>query len=115
MKFERVFEGVQRYAERELCPKLASWQAVAVGFAVGRMGKRCNEVKNVLQNHPMAKLLGVVDAEGNVDITEIYNDLKVEVQKRQTVVIEDVPLIGDLKFGVEDVDKMYRIISGGEQ
>lgn len=115
MKFERVINGIYRYLEREMFPKLTSWQAVAMGVVAGRLVKRADAVKITLQTHPIAKLLGIVDENGNVDITELYNDIKTEAQKRQGIAFEDVPLIGNIKFAVEDIDKMYRIITAGEE
>lgn len=111
MKFEKVLHGIRKYIEKEMYPKLTSWQAPIVGFAVGRMTKKADAIKQ----HSFMKMLDIVDENGNVDITELYNDIRNEVQIRQTMVFEDIPLIGSITLTPEDIDKIYRIITAGEE
>lgn len=114
MKFEKVLNGVQKYIQREFCPKLNDWQELAINVVIGRAMKKTDTIKNFFTNNGLVKALGFVDENGDVNINELYHEIKSEVQKKNHISI-DIPLVGNIKLGTDDVDKMYRIITAGEE
>ena len=52
-------------------------------------------------------MMGVMDEAGNIDLDRLYNAARPRFENKLTV---SVPLLGDLRFDQNDVDKLYRYI-----
>ena len=61
-----------------------------------------------LKEHTAVQLMGVMDDGGNIDIDRLYNAARQKMDGQKLPV--DVPIIGELRFDVGDLDKLYRYI-----
>ena len=53
-------------------------------------------------------MMGIMDEEGNIDLDRLYNAARTQVDGKK--IPWDIPVIGELKFDVNDVDRLYKYI-----
>lgn len=111
IEFNRVIDGILRYMNNNLYSGMNDWQEVLARVAVGRMVNNRENLKTSLMNNGIVKTFAVMDSEGNVDIESLARDFKKEIQNKGKLSIE-IPLFGKICFSPEDVDELYREITG---
>lgn len=52
-------------------------------------------------------MMQIFDDAGNIDLDKLYNAARPRFENKLTV---SVPLLGDMRFDQNDVDKLYRYI-----
>lgn len=109
IKFEHVVDGINRYINKEIYCNLNSTQEFLARLVVGRISQNANIIKKDLMHNGFFKTLGVVDSEGLVDIEDIMQIVKQEIERQESLQV-DVPLIGVFTFKPDDVDKLYEEI-----
>jgi hypothetical protein len=106
MQLNRVINGILKYIEREMFPKMNSWQQLGMGVVVGRMARDTKSIKEL----GIVKLLNVVDEHDNVDVEglktayEMYQKILSEAPKRKSDLIR-VEIYGEIDFFDEDLSK----------
>ena len=53
-------------------------------------------------------MMGIMDAEGNIDLDRLYNAARTRVDGKKIPLT--IPVIGELRFDVNDVDRLYKYI-----
>ena len=53
-------------------------------------------------------MMGIMDAEGNIDLDRLYNAARTQVDGKKIPLT--IPVIGELRFDVNDVDRLYKYI-----
>lgn len=102
-----IVNGITKYIDTEflaLFPE-TGFQRVMIGAAAAIViKKRTPEAVSIV------KALGLMDADGNVDI----DTLKTEVQNHMPAdgIKMEVPSLGVITFKKEDIDKLYKYIVG---
>lgn len=109
IKFERVVDGINTYINNEIYCNLNSTQEFLARIVVARINQNADMIKNDLMHNGFFKTLSVVDSEGLVDIDDIMQTVKKEIERQECLRV-DVPLIGVFTFKPEDVDKLYKEI-----
>ena len=61
-----------------------------------------------LKDHPEVQMMGIMDAEGNIDLDRLYNAARTRVDGKKIPLT--IPVIGELRFDVNDVDRLYKYI-----
>lgn len=97
---EQVQIGISNYIEDEIAKKAVGFQKFAVYFMLPKI----NELIPVYIKKFSAIDLGLVDADGNIDIDSIYNMAKNAVKKSG-----QFTFLGII-FNETDIDKMYTYI-----
>lgn len=106
----KVINGLIAYIDEEIVAKMAGgWKAWAVGATASLAASRADTLIDKLSQHPFVQTLGLMDGE-NIDIDVIYTELRKQAQKGTATV--DIPLVGSVTFGVQDVETLYRRIMG---
>lgn len=107
----KVEQGVAAYLDSELMPKLPSTgiEKVLAGTAMGLVIRRSGKILEGLKSNKTVQMLGIMDAEGNVDVDLLKEELKKNIP--QDGVKVDVPVIGTLTFHKDDVDKLHEYIT----
>jgi hypothetical protein len=104
----KVLHGVAAYIDNEIIAQLAgSWKAWVFGGLVGLYLTRADNAITYLSNQPMIKALGLIDGE-NIDVNAIIAELRKQAAKGKMTI--DIPVIGPVTFGPEDIDKLQRYI-----
>lgn len=61
-----------------------------------------------LRERPVVQLMDIMDEQGNVDLDRLYNAARPRVNGQKPSVL--IPIIGELHFDVNDLDKLYKYI-----
>lgn len=111
VSIDKIEQGVAAYLDAEVMPQLPSsgFEKVLAGTAMSLIIRRSGAILDGYKNHKAVQMLGLMDAEGNVDVEILAEELKKNIPKDGMKV--DVPLIGGMTFHKEDVDKLYEYIT----
>ena len=61
-----------------------------------------------LRENPAVQMMGIMDEDGIIDIDRLYNAARTRVDGKK--IPWDIPVIWELKFDVNDVDRLYKYI-----
>ena len=109
--FDQVLDGLSRYLNKNFYANLNDWQEIVARLAVGRILGNENLKQNLMAN-PYVRTFAVFDSEGNVDLEPIMRDLKREIERKGKLTVE-IPMFGKISFLPQDIDEIYREITGG--
>lgn len=109
--YNQVVNGVTKYIDSEILPKVDGWSKIAVGIVLAGAVKKGDAVVEQIKTIPIVKMIGIVDEENRVDIEVIYEELKKQVSVEPLRM--ELPGVGKVTFTREDVDKLYSHIVGG--
>ena len=105
---DQAMRGVARYADNEIIPHLPTGKGIGAGIALALIMDGGKSRILALREHPAVQMMGVMDADGNIDLDRLYNAARPRVDGQKLPVM--VPIIGELRFDVSDLDKLYRYI-----
>ena len=105
---DQAMRGVARYADNEIIPHLPTGKGIGAGIALALIMDGGRSRILALREHPAVQMMGVMDADGNIDLDRLYNAARPRVDGQKLPVM--VPIIGELRFDVGDLDKLYRYI-----
>ena len=105
---DQAMRGAARYADNEIIPHLPTGKGIGAGIALALImdGGKAQLLK--LRENPAVQMMGVMDADGNIDIDRLYNVARPRVDGQKLPVM--VPIIGELRFDVNDLDRLYQYI-----
>lgn len=108
---KQIEQGIAAYLDEELMPKLptSGIEKVITGTALSLFIRRSGTILEGYKNNKTIQMLGVMDADGNVDIDLLAEELKKNFPENGMKV--DIPIIGGMTFHKEDVDKLYEYIT----
>ena len=112
VEFNRVIDGLTRYLNNNLFSKMNDWQEVLARIAVGRIIENPEALKQSLAANGIVRTFAIMDSDGNVDLEPIMRDLKREVERKGKLSF-DIPMFGKISFLPQDIDEIYREITGG--
>lgn len=106
----KVEQGIAAYLDKEFMPQLPSngLERVVVGTVVSIMIKRSSGVIASYRNHPLVKMLGIINEDDQVDIEIVMEELSKNIPADGLKV--EIPVLGVLTFRKSDVDKLYDYI-----
>lgn len=105
---DQIMRGASRFADTEVIPHLPTGKGIAAGVALTLAMEGGKQQLLALREHPAVKMMGVMDEEGKVDLDRLYSAARPKLDGQKLPV--SIPLIGELKFDVNDLDKLYKYI-----
>lgn len=105
---DQALRGAAQYANNEIIPHLPTGKGIAAGIALALIMDGGKSRILALKDHPAVQMMGIMDAEGNIDLDRLYNAARPRFDGQKLPVT--VPIIGELRFDVGDLDKLYRYI-----
>ncbi len=105
---DQAMRGVAQYAENEIIPHLPTGKGIGAGIALALIMDGGKSRILALKDHPAVQMMGIMDEEGNIDLDRLYNAARPRFDGQKLPVT--VPIIGELRFDVGDLDKLYRYI-----
>lgn len=105
---DQAMRGAMRFADSEIIPHLPTGKGIGAGIALALIMDGGKERLMQLKEHPAVQLMGVMDDGGNIDIDRLYNAARPKINGQKLPVT--VPILGELRFDVGDLDKLYRYI-----
>lgn len=108
---KQIEQGVAAYLDTELMPQLPSTglEKVLAGTAISLFIRRSGTILDGYKNNKTVQMLGIMDAEGNVDVDLLASELKKNIPDEGVKV--EVPMIGSMTFHKEDVNKLHEYIT----
>lgn len=113
MKYQlsAVLDGLSRYINSEIMTSMNDLQEVIARIAVGRVIDNEANIKHYLSTNGIIRSMGIVDADGYVDVESLFADLKKEVERKGKITIS-IPLFGKLTFDPSDIDTIKQYVTG---
>jgi len=105
---DQIMRGATRFADNEVIPHLPNGKGIGAGIALALIMDGGKQRLLQLREHPAVQLMGVMDESGNVDLDRLYNAARPKMDGQKLPVA--VPVIGELRFDVGDLDKLYKYI-----
>ena len=105
---DQAMRGVAQYADNEIIPHLPTGKGIGAGIALALILDGGKNRILALKDHPAVKMMGIMDEEGNIDLDRLYNAARTRVDGKK--IPWDIPIIGELKVDVNDVDRLYKYI-----
>ena len=111
--FEKVIEGIAQYINTHLYSKMNDWQEFIARVFIGRFFENTDGMKSSLINNGFIRTFGVVDSDGNIEVVQLAKDMKREIARKGQLSF-DIPMFGKMTFSPDDVNELFRIITGEE-
>lgn len=105
---DKIVDGVITYAEQQIMPRLDKRGQFLLGMSMGIMSGKSEEILQGIAANEAVKALGLISGR-NVDIEKLYAAAKQQIRKQKDFPL-DVPMIGRLTIGEEDIDDLYHTI-----
>ena len=112
-EFEKVIDGLSRYIDSEIYSGMNDLQEFAARVLIGRFISNESGVKESLVNNGFIRTFGIIDGEGMVDVVALAKDIKREIARKGKISFS-IPMFGTMSFVPNDVDMMFRAITGEE-
>ena len=104
---DQISEGVARYVDMELVPKVPGLRKWVLGAFGGYAVKMVKD--KAMESREMLESAGLMDADGLVDLDALYSSLR-KTAGASGPVTEHLPMLGDVTFDSSDIDKLYTYI-----
>ena len=105
---DQAMRGVMRFADAEIGPHLPTGKAIGLGVALSLIAEGGRERLLALREDPLIKTMRVMDEGGNIDLDRLYNAARPRFDGQKLPIT--LPLIGELRFDTNDLDKLYKYI-----
>lgn len=105
---DQAMRGVAQYADNEIIPHLPTGKGIGAGIALALIMDGGKSRILALKDHPAVQMMGIMDEDGNIDLDRLYNAARPRFDGQKLPVT--VPIIGELRFDVGDLDKLYKYI-----
>jgi hypothetical protein len=112
VSFEQILDGLARYMNKYFYSNLNDWQEIVARLAVGRIIGNPETLKQSLAANGIVRTFAVMDSEGNVELEPLMRDLRKEIERKGKMTVE-IPMFGKISFLPQDIDEIYREITGG--
>lgn len=110
----KIEQGAVRFIDNDIAPKIPTnipnGQIKKIAAVAGAAYAVKHGVEKLAAN-PTLAAIGAVDADGNVDVEGIAEMVKKQITEKGFKVT--VPILGDLTFFAEDVDRLLAYITEG--
>ena len=105
---DQAMRGAAKFADNEIIPHLPTGKGIGAGIALALImdGGKAQLLK--LRENPAVQMMGIMDEEGNIDLDRLYNAARTQVDGKKIPLT--IPVIGELRFDVNDVDRLYKYI-----
>ena len=102
---DQAMRGAMHYADNEVIRTCRAARASGPGSCWPLIMEGSREKILALRENPAVKMMQIFDDAGNIDLDKLYNAARPRFENKLTV---SVPLLGDMRFDQNDVDKLYR-------
>lgn len=105
MRSDQVVNGIIKYADAEIMPKLQTSGKWIAGTVMALAYNKVDSVVDSLSHNAMIKTLGIVSEDGDMDIDAVMTALRQSADKYGKLSVE-VPLLGRMTFSSSDIDAL---------
>ena len=94
---DQAMRGAAQYAENEIIPHLPTGKGIGAGIALA-----------LIMDGGKSRILALKDHPAVQSLDRIYNAARTRVDGKKIPLT--IPVIGELRFDVNDVDRLYKYI-----
>ena len=105
----QISEGLGRYIDSELMPKVPGIRKWMLGVAAVYAGQMVNA--KIAENAKLLKSVGIMTEDGMIDLDKFMPYMK-SLAAESGPVTEHISMLGDITFDSSDVEKLYQHIAG---
>ncbi len=100
---QQVEQGITRFIDGEIMPKLTGWRKVGMGVYIALITRNCSNLISTYKDHPAIVVLNIIEGD-YIDIDAVYNALLRQMAEPINI---EIPVIGALTLDRADLDKLY--------
>lgn len=104
---DQVKSGISAYIDAEILPRIDGYKRYGLLVYMSLLMDNFNNTVVDLLKIPAVSVLGIVDADGRVDIDRLHN---AAYQSMRDNVDITIPIVGRFIFSRSDVDKLCEMI-----
>ena len=112
-EIKKVIYGINRYMNDNIYEGMADWQEVLARTFIGSVLGSEEQIVENLKSNGLLKTFAIIDENGMADISNIAISLKREIERKEKISVK-IPVIGKYTFNGEDVNVLYKCITGEE-
>lgn len=105
--YQKFMEGIAKFIDKEITAKIPSWQGWLFGMGTGIAMQKMDKIFNELKDNKILKTLDIIDGD-NINVDILYDELIKQADKGPITI--EIPMLGSLKLGRNDVDVLYNYI-----
>ena len=105
---EQVKKGAELFCAKEIEKKLPLSKAFLFGTAAGVMFAKFDALAEWVESKPLVAQLGIISEDGEIDDETLFDAMKVQAERGNASF--DIPIIGNITFSGEDVEKLHQCI-----
>lgn len=105
---DQAIRGAVRYADTEIIPRLPTGKGIGAGIALALIADGGKNKILAYKDHQAVQMMAVIDEAGNIDIDRLYSVARPKMEGQKIPVT--IPVIGELRFDVNDLDRLYQYI-----
>ena len=109
MNTQRIIEGLIRYIDRTVAPRMNGLQEVGYLTLCELVRENPGVIDAYIKNNFLLKTYLCADGEGNINLDRLYSALEKVMQKKGTLSF-DIPLYGAFKIEPSDLRAIYDTI-----
>lgn len=109
VSMEQVVNGVAKYVNSEFVEKVDGLKKWAVIGAASLAVAKVNSIGETLQKSKVAKTMGVMDDNGQIDI-DLFKEHMAFAADSTGPMVQNIPLLGPVTFRKDDIQKLYDFI-----
>lgn len=109
---QQVQTGIAAYVDREILPQMAGWRQLAFGTVSALILKRSDDLFLQIKQNKIVQATGIIREDNMIDLPLLREQVKEQITKSGPVTV-DIPAIGALRIGPDDVDRLYQLIMEG--
>jgi len=106
MQITQIKDGLIRYIENEMLPKMSGLRKVGMATYVTLAAESAAETVRKYAEHPAIQMLGVVHGE-EVDMGRLFGAIMANYGERQTI---SLPIFGDFTLSRSDIERLRETI-----
>ena len=106
---KQVAAGIGDSIQKVGMPRMDKTRKIVIGTVYVLFANRVDVFSQTLAQSSTMKLLGVVSEDGEIDIDTLQPILSDQVRQNEKLEL-DIPFIGLLGFGPNDIDELFRYI-----
>ena len=108
---DQAIRGAVRYADAEIIPHLPTGKGIGAGIALALIADGGRNKIMACKDNPAVQMMDIMDESGNIDIDRLYSIARPKMDGQKITVT--IPIIGELRFDVNDLDRLYQYIKEG--
>lgn len=108
VNLNQTINGIQKFIDNELLPKIPSWNKWFFGAGVSLMLQNSTEIFNQYKNNPLVKQMNIINKNDEIDLDKLYEVFSEQAKK--SAITFDVPFAGRITLKDSDVEKLYAYI-----